>query len=111
MSTPPHIVPGVEHLGADPRTFAGYRKHRRHRPAGSVIVLLNASEAGLDTDGGEWVALCHTHGEAINLPLRVSAESWIKQPGNFCSGCQEAERQRLAALYPADGEGIPSRLW
>ncbi|MEM7124984.1 MAG: hypothetical protein AAF702_01575 [Chloroflexota bacterium] len=60
------------------------RKNKLHRE--QKVSLYRASEAGLCTDGGEWVTVCEEHGTLCNHRTRRLAESHLVSAG-WCEAC------------------------
>jgi hypothetical protein len=79
----------------DAATWAGFRLARFARSTGTLVVLVNGEEAGLDTDGGPWSMFCADHGCVIGVDTRQIAESLMSHPEGWCDvdgGCVEAGR-------------------
>lgn len=73
-----------------PTRWAGYREHRVARSTGTLVVLVNGEEAGLDTDGGLWSTICDAHDIVIAHDTRALARSWMSAPEQWCEECQAA---------------------
>lgn len=73
-----------------PGKLAGYRRHRAH-PA-TIAVVVDAAEAGLDTEGGRLAVQCLLHSEIINTDHIDVANDLIKDPTEFCEYCRQAAR-------------------
>lgn len=71
-----------------PGKLAGYRRHRAH-PA-TIAVVVDAAEAGLDTEGGRLAVQCLLHSEIVNTDHIDVANDLIKDPTEFCEYCREA---------------------
>lgn len=69
------------------RDYLGYRAHTTARSTGTVVLLLNAEEADLDTDGGIWATVCEEHHNLMNHETRALARSWMSSPEQWCEDC------------------------
>lgn len=61
----------------------------RSRQTGTEMGVYRAGDAGLDTDGGPWAAVCETHGTIVNTKTARLAWSAARDPRSFCDGCRE----------------------
>lgn len=69
------------------RELAGCVRYSKSRYTGTVVAIYKAREAGFDPAGGEWVAVCETHGTISNHLTRRNAEYMAPYPDNWCETC------------------------
>lgn len=72
------------------QTWAGVRQARVARSTGTLIVIFDGAEAGLDTDGGAWTVLCDDHGETLATRTLEVARWHAVEPESWCSRCGES---------------------
>jgi hypothetical protein len=81
-------------------TDAGYIASRRHPTIKGVsgergkgwVVIYEAAEQGLDTEGGRYAVVCHSHGNIVNETSLRGARASMKCPQNFCEECRNKEK-------------------
>ena len=79
----------------DAKTWAGYRAARINPESGSLIVLVQAADAGLEDDPRTpWATVCGTHSTLTVHETQENARGWMSDPMTWCEGCAEA------ASYP-----------
>lgn len=77
------------------KTFAGYRAARINPHSGTMIVLVQSAEAGLEDDPSTpWTTFCHDHANLVCHETQEQALSWMADPMTWCEECAEA------ASYP-----------
>lgn len=85
------LMPAASDLdasGSDVRLWAGYREHRRSRQTGTLVVLVNSDEAGIDSsDGCAWTLVCDDHDQIISHKTRALARYFMASPLDWCEVC------------------------
>ena len=72
-----------------PPTWAGYRAHTHARSTGTTVVLVEATEAGIDTDTGvRWMLVCDEHAGCCGWPTQATARSFMAHPEEWCEVCR-----------------------
>lgn len=72
--------------------YAGLRYYAKARSTGTIVMILNGEEAGLDTSGGPWSIMCDTHGAVIAVDTLKMARAHVSEPEFWCDvdgGCIE----------------------
>jgi hypothetical protein len=64
---------------------AGFIAERIYKPTGSVIVIYNAAEQGIDGDF-KYAVVCDLHGTIADVPTLALAKSDMRYP-EFCEYC------------------------
>jgi hypothetical protein len=75
--------------------YAGCRYASRSRDTGTLILVLNGGEAGLDTDDGvlPWSTVCDEHGSVCGHSTLALARSHAHDPLGWCEDCIAANRR------------------
>lgn len=76
---------------ADAQSFAGLRAAHFARSTGTLVLVLNGEEAGLDTghDGSDpWSTVCEDHGTVCSHPTLELARSHAACPEGWCEDCR-----------------------
>lgn len=72
--------------------LAGFRQARFARSTGTLVLVLNAEEAGLDTEGGQaYYTLCDDHGFLVSHPTLGLARQHTSSPEAWCEACMGNE--------------------
>lgn len=66
--------------------LAGYVASRHNLINNGWVVIYKAKEAGLDSSGGPWVAVCELHNTLCNTTSLAKARPFLKHPA-FCAEC------------------------
>jgi len=67
---------------------AGYIAERMNPGhPGHKVVIYNATEQGLDDNGGRYAVVCDMHGSVCNETSLPRARSLMKSPRTFCEEC------------------------
>lgn len=74
---------------------AGQVARMLNRETGSLMGVYRAEEAGLDTLGGPWVAVCEDHGSIVNVQTARRAHEAARDPRSFCEGCRDSMPNRM----------------
>jgi len=78
----------------DFENYAGFRRLSVVKETGTVSVLYEANEAGLDPAGGRWATVCEDHGAICNHPTRRLADRHLPYPDGWCEDCRDILRAR-----------------
>lgn len=84
-----------QQLLRDARHTAGYRHASYAKSTGSLVVLVNSEEQGIDADM-PWTLICEEHSTLMQFETRSNAKSWMAAPEQWCEDCQE-NHYRIAA--------------
>lgn len=71
------------------RNVAGYRRASFARITGTLVVLVNSAEQGIDPEL-PWTLICEEHNAIMQFETRKNAESWMSVPQDWCEDCQGA---------------------
>lgn len=87
--------------------MAGYVCSRRNEVNRNWVVICDAAEQGLDTDGGRWVVLCIEHGTLVNVTSVKLGRPLLKIP-DFCEECMEGYTPAERAAPCSECGALPS---
>jgi len=74
---------------ADASTWDGYRSAAFNKETGTLVVVLNAHEQGLDDDPeNPWATFCDDHGRFVSHSTLQLARSHASAPTGWCEPCQ-----------------------
>jgi hypothetical protein len=98
-------------------TDAGYIASRRHPTIKGVsgergkgwVVIYEAAEQGLDTEGGRYAVVCNSHGNIVNESSLRGARASMKCPQNFCEECRNKEMRLITNLSRARLQALGER--
>jgi hypothetical protein len=96
----------LDRAGEDVRTWSGYRAHRIAKSTGTLVVLVNADDAGLGNDGTEpWYLICDAHGSLLSDTNRRRLSGHMGSPEDWCDECRNHQNlaARVADLTKRDG--------
>lgn len=85
-------------LAEDPRNWLGYRRHSRAKSTGTLVVLVDAYEQGLENPGSDpdgnlkWALICDAHDGCVMFPNQAEARPFMAAPEEWCPGCQRSTR-------------------
>lgn len=72
------------------RTYAGYRSAHFARETGTLVVVVDADEQGLD--GGKWMTICDDHGQCVGHETLAMAKYHATNPLGWCEVCNGSDR-------------------
>lgn len=78
-----------------PTHYAGYKAHTTARSTGTLVVLCDSEEQGIEaSDGGKYLLICEgpaggpQHAGSLNLELSETARYMLRHPEEWCPYCQ-----------------------
>ena len=75
---------------ANARTYAGYRQAHFSKATGTLVVVLDGKEAGLDTSwDSRWYTLCDDHSTIVSHSTLQLARAHSPDPDEWCDECRE----------------------
>lgn len=77
---------------AEARTWAGYRSAHFNQQTGTLIVIVDAWVAGLETEApGEprWATICDAHDSLVLHYTLADARNHAAAPAGWCEPCRE----------------------
>lgn len=81
---------------AEASTWEGFRSARFARSTGSMIVVVDGFEQGMedanDKQAPRWFTICDTHGNTCGHRTLAAATSWASAPEGWCEGCSDVAR-------------------
>jgi len=80
---------------ASARTWDGYRSAHIARETGTLIVVVNAEEQGLDpgVDGDcAWYTICDEHSQLVGHRTLALAKSHASNPLGWCEVCNGSDQ-------------------
>jgi hypothetical protein len=79
---------------ADARTWGGYRQAHFAQETGTLIVVVNAVEQGLDPVGGEckWYTICDDHSQLVGHSTLALAKAHAANPLGWCEVCNGSDQ-------------------
>ena len=94
-------APAIDSNGDLVTTWAGYRAHTRARSTGTLVVLVDNLEAGLDDPTeSRWWLVCDDHAGCCSWEVQADARRFMSAPDEWCPDCQENAKE-LADLAEA----------
>lgn len=71
---------------------AGWRITARNKVTGLPVSVYNTAEAGMDIDGGKWMAVCETHSANVGTSTQARALSAMRDVMSWCADCRKKVR-------------------
>jgi len=74
----------------DPTTYEGYRAHTRSRKTGTLVILVQSDEGGIESDPElPWSLVCVDHGGCVCFETQRQARDHLSHPDDWCPTCQD----------------------
>lgn len=75
----------------------GVRSAAYARSTGTLVLVVNGAEHGVDTDDGNtpWSTICDDHGGICSHDTLALARDWASAPEDWCPTCQDERDARL----------------
>lgn len=84
---------------AEALTWAGVRSASFARSTGTLVVVYDGEEQGMDTEAGRWQTVCEDHAYIASHDTLAIARSFASAPEEFCEPCQ-AITDHVSATTP-----------
>lgn len=68
--------------------WAGERYRSRNRKTHTLVVLVDADEQGIGSDG-KWALICDEHGSSVNGDNQTELRTFLGAPWVWCEACGE----------------------
>lgn len=76
---------------ADARTWDGFRSAHFARSTGTLVVVVQSAEAGIEDDPElPWATLCDDHSSVVCHTTLALAKAHAADPAGWCDDCRES---------------------